>query len=251
VTSDVHVPRNYAVVQARHGTAVVRDAEARGVAQILEHETLYAFAARFPGATRYQGRLPAYGLALPHTGTRVVVRHSTHGGMLARVTGDRFLTPGRAPHELRIAHALRDAGVPTPDFIGYASRRAGPWLCRTDVLSGEVRDAHDLAAALRDAPGDPRPVLEATARLIAALARAGARHADLNLKNVLVVRGARLTASVLDVDRVTMGVDPARAMTLNLARFERSARKWRTSERLPMSELDLRWLGARARELAA
>ena len=251
MTADVHVPRNYAVVEARYGTAVVKDVETRGITQILENETLYAYAARTPGATRYQGRLPAYGISLPHTGTRVVVRHSTHGGMLARVTGDRFLAPGRAPHELHVAHALRDAGVPTPDVIGYASHRAGPGLCRTDVLSGEVRDAHDLAAALRDAPGDPRPVLEATARLIAALARAGARHADLNLKNVLISRGPQPTASVLDVDRVTMGLQPARAMSLNLARFERSARKWRTGRRLPMSELDLRWLGARAWELAA
>jgi hypothetical protein len=40
-------------------------------------------------------------------------------------------------------------------------------------------------------------------------------------------------------------------MTRNLTRFERSARKWRFRRALAVSELDLRWLADRARELAA
>jgi 3-deoxy-D-manno-octulosonic acid kinase len=172
--------------------------------------------------------------------------------MLAWMTGDRFVGAGRAPYELEVAHALRDANVPTPEVVGYALYRAGFFLSRIDILTSEVPGARDLASVLGESPNDPRPVLEATARLIAALAGAGAHHADLNLKNVLIARSSRgTTASVLDVDRVSLGLGREDAMKRNLARFERSARKWLAKGALAVSEVDLRWLAGRARELAA
>jgi 3-deoxy-D-manno-octulosonic acid kinase len=245
-------PHGYVAVRARHGTAIVKESESRGVAEILERGTLYAHAAADPDSTRYRGRLPAFGIPLPHSATRVVVRHATHGGMLAWITGDRFIGAGRAPYELDVAHALRDANVPTPEFIGYALYRGGRFYNRIDVVTREVPDAQDLASVLGGSPSNPRPALEATARLIAALAGAGAHHADLNLKNVLIVCGpGGAAASVLDVDRVTLGVSREDAMKRNLARFERSARKWLGKGALAMSELDMRWLAGRARELAA
>jgi 3-deoxy-D-manno-octulosonic acid kinase len=245
-------PRGYVAVRARHGTAIVKESESRGVAEILERGTLYAHAATHPDSTRYRGRLPAFGIPLPHSATRVVVRHATHGGMLAWMTGDRFIGAGRAPHELEVAHALRDAGVPTPELVGYALYRGDRFFSRIDVVTSEVPDALDLATVLGESPNDPRPALEATARLIAALASAGAHHADLNLKNVLIVQGpGGTTASVLDVDRVTLGLSRGDAMKRNLARFERSARKWLGKGALAVSELDLRWLAGRAKELAA
>jgi tRNA A-37 threonylcarbamoyl transferase component Bud32 len=172
--------------------------------------------------------------------------------MLAWMTGDRFIGAGRAPYELEVAHALRDANVPTPELVGYALYRTSRFFGRIDVLTSEVSDARDLASVLSDSPRDARPALEATARLIAALARAGAHHADLNLKNVLIARGpAGTTAWVLDVDRVTLGVSRENAMKRNLARFDRSARKWLAKGMFAASDLDLRWLAGRVRELAA
>lgn len=245
-------PRGYVAVRARHGTAVVRESDASAVADVLHTSTLYAWASAASGLTRYQGRLPAFGVALPRSGTRVVIRHATHGGLLAPVTGDRFLRPGRAPRELRIFAALRDAGVPTPELIGYGLYSAGPLFCRSDVMTSEIAGARDLSSAIAADAQASRPVLEATARLLVSLARAGAHHADLNLKNVLIAAdGEARVAYVLDVDRVTLGVDPADAMRRNIARLERSARKWRATRQLAVSELDLHWLAGRARELAA
>jgi Lipopolysaccharide kinase (Kdo/WaaP) family len=239
-------------VGSRRGIAVVKEAEQAGVAEILERGSLYEYAAATAGATRYQGRMPAFGISLPQTGTRVVVRHATHGGVFARLTGDRFIAPGRAPHELELSQALRGSGVQTPELTGYALYASGRFLCTNDVLTAEVSGARDLAAILAETPSNPRPALEATARLFAALARAGAHHADLNLKNVLIARSAGgFTASVLDVDRVTLDVDRESAMRRNLARFERSAKKWRARRSLAVSDLDLRWLADRTKELAA
>ena len=245
-------PRGYVAVRARHGSAIVKESESRGVAEILERGSLYAHAAAHPDSSLYRGRLPAFGIPLPRTSTRVVVRHATHGGMLAWMTGDRFIGEGRAAHELAVAHALRDVNVPTPELVGYAVYPAGPVFNRIDVVTTEVSGARDLASVLGQVPNDPRPALEATAQLIAALAKAGAHHADLNLKNVLIVQvPGGVTASVLDVDRVTFGLSREVALKRNLARFQRSARKWRAKGALTVSERDLYWLADRSRELAA
>jgi hypothetical protein len=121
-----------------------------------------------------------------------------------------------------------------------------------DVVVEEVPDARDFVAALASESGERQPMLEAGARLLAALARAGAHHADLNLKNVLLTGdGSSPVALVLDVDRVSLGVAPRDAMRRNLARFARSARKWRVRGGAKLSEDELQWLASRAAELAS
>jgi hypothetical protein len=101
-------------------------------------------------------------------------------------------------------------------------------------------------------------LVDATAQLLAALARAGARHEDLNLKNVLISRpalpnaeSAEPTAWAIDVDRVSFGHPRVRAMEANLSRLARSARKWRRGRDLPFADSDIAALTRRARELAA
>jgi hypothetical protein len=89
----------------------------------------------------------------------------------------------------------------------------------------------------------------ATSALITALAAAGARHHDLNVKNVLLrerVPGA-LEAVVLDVDRVTFdGGTAARLRQHNLARLVRSARKWRDRWGARVTDEELASLGTTA-----
>ena len=85
--------------------------------------------------------------------------------------------------------------------------------------------------------------LDATATLLARLSDAGARHHDLNVKNVLLA-GDRETpgALVLDVDRITFGERASDALRRNLDRLERSARKCRDQLGAAVSEEDLAWL---------
>lgn len=220
-------PHGYARLGLRRGHAVVQHQHADALRQALADDaTLHAWAGRVPGARAMQGRGVAWAVSLPD-GTPVVVRHNRHGGLLARLTGDRFLAPTHAQRELDLALRLAAAGVPTPEVVAYVVYPAGPVLARSDVATREVPDAEDLGVLLaRTAPGDVARLraYDATAALVAALARAGARHADLNAKNVLLADGGA-RALVLDVDRVSFGDDRAAALEANLARLARSLRK--------------------------
>ena len=190
-------------------------------------------------------------MPLPDGETRVVVRHSRHGGLLAPVTGDRFLPPTRAPHELRTALRLAEAHVPTPEVIAYATYPAGAMFRRSDVATREVVGGKDLGDVLaRAGDGEARTkALGATAELLRALERAGARHPDLNVTNVLIVAtdGLPPRALVLDVDRVVFGErGDVRIGAANVRRLLRSAHKLRANGRITISDEELSRLAADA-----
>ena len=235
------VPEGYARVAVHGVTAVALVPCAAAVRAALRRGTLYDYARAHPARVELAGRAPAYAVPLPRTGTRVVVRHGWHGGLLAPVTGDRFLPPTRAPHELRTSLRLAEAGVPTPQVVAYAVYDAPLGMRTSDVLTREVPDALDLGAALAAARDDEAKsaLLAATGVLLDALADAEARHPDLNIKNVLLTPTASplgFTAHVLDIDRVVMGSDRERVAEANLARLERSIAKWRAAGRIDVSD---------------
>ena len=248
------LPDGYVAVARGTAHGVVLAPLARVVRDVLREGTLYEYAARHPRARAMSGRAIAYAVPLPDAVTHVVVRHNRHGGLLRRITGDRFLPPTRAPHELRVSRTLAARGVPTPEIVAYCVYPAGPLLRRADVASREIQRGCDLAFALLAPPDriDRQAVLEATAVLLVRLAEAGAHHADLNLKNVLLAPtgDGAYVAHVLDVDRVRFFAprDP-RVATLNHARLARSAQKWRRLYGANVDTEDLDWLARRvARE---
>jgi len=247
------LPPGYLRERVGRADVVARTAVMSSLRGILRTATLHDYAAQHPDAVPHAGRGIAWAAPLSDDGPRVVVRHSRHGGALALVTGDLFLFP-RVARELDITLRLIALGVPTPEIIAYVVYPAGPFR-RSDVATREVERARDLAAALTDRPepGPRKMLIEAAAKLVAQLGRAGVRHPDLNLKNILLAPGptSRLKAWVLDVDRVVFGRpgDP-RVTYANLARLERSARKWRDEHGAPITEDDLAALRAAAgREL--
>ncbi len=225
----------------------VRTALARG--------TLYEYAKAHADARSLAGRAPAYAVPLPGDVDRAVVRHNNHGGLFARVTGDLFRTPGRAPRELETSERLRSSGVPTPVLLAYTIYRAPVGLCRSDVLTREVPDSFDLAAALMSDDAALRAESwTAAARLVAVLSQSGARHHDLNAKNILLGRApdGGVDPFVLDVDRVTFDdATGAGALAANVARLVRSARKWRDLHGAHVSESELTAFTALARELVS
>ena len=211
--------------------------------------SLIEYAAKQPGARVLQGRGATYAVLLPQSSSRVVVRHNRHGGLLGGFTGDLFLAPTRAPHELDMALALAQQGVPTPDVVAFVLYPPGGIVQRSDVVTREIAGGRDLADILtRDGGPERAAALAATAELVAALARAGARHADLNAKNVLVTYE---TAFVLDLDRVTLGGTPSAALEANLARLARSLRKWRDRFGARVSDRDIAELEDAARRASS
>ena len=245
-------PAGYVRFGLARALVVVQKAHADALREAMGDGALYSWAARHPERRVLQGRMPAFAVPLPGSATRVVVRHARHGGMLARITGDVFVGATRAPHELAVAERLSREGVPTPDVVAYALYPVGPLLARADVATREIEQSRDLDTFLRDEHDAVARalVLGAVRELLVLLARAGARHPDLNLKNILVradERGAP-RAWVIDVDRIVFHHpgDPAVAEA-NLRRLLRSARKLRGTRGLPVGDDELAVLAAHGR----
>lgn len=201
---------------------------------VATHRTLYEWAAGQPQPRALRGRAPVYVAELPEGTESVVVRHAWHGGLLAPITGDRFLRPSRAPLELAMSERLLRAHIPTTVVLGYARYDLWMGLCRVDVISRFIPNAFDLGMIAAGLVPEIRreEALDATHRLLVRLAGAGVVHPDLNVKNVLLVRekNAALTAMIIDVDVVRWSPEsaPKEVMEANVARLARSIRKWRT-----------------------
>lgn len=225
------LPAGYERVTAGRRWAVVRADHRADAEAMLAEGTLYEAAARDLAARTLMGRGAAYAIALPVSGTRVVVRHNRHGGLFAPVTRDLFLAPTRAPYELAVSLRLASLGVRTPELVMYGVQRLLPALRRSDVVTREIAGGRDLSTYMGDdvPPAERAAAWTAARELVLSLNLAGARHHDLNVKNILLAPlDGRLAAWVLDVDRVDFGEpDSPTVRRGNAERLLRSARKWR------------------------
>ena len=237
------LPRGYEQFTVGNTRVVCAEAFADDFRFALRDSTLYEFAARCPDARTYSGRGASYGIRLPASGARVVVRHNRHGGALAAITGDVFRSPTRARLELDVSERLRSVGVDTPQLVGYVRYPVAAGFERADVATSEVDGSSDLSMSLMSSdPSVRERTLAATASLIRKLADVGARHHDLNIKNVLLEARQASTvprAFVLDVDRVIFGLERSRALEANLGRIVRSAQKWRRLHGAPVTDAEL------------
>ncbi len=237
-------PAGYVRVAAGRCAVVVLAGHADDARALLTEGALYDAAERDPAARPLAGRGIAYAITLPRTGIRAVVRRNRHGGLLAPLTRDLFLPPTRAPYELVVSQRLAHAGVLTPLVLMYGVEHVSMLFRRSDVVTREVPQGRDLASFMR--PGE-RPAARAEAwraahALVGALGAAGARHHDLNVKNILLASAAHgaLEGWVLDVDRVAFGAPRSRAVHAgNVARLARSARKWRDQRGAELDEREL------------
>ena len=179
---------------------------AEPLTEALGAGSFYEYAAHHPEARILSGRGIAYAVPLPDPLVRVVVRRSRHGGLLAPITGEHFFGRTRAPRELRTALRLEQLGVATPRLIAYATYPELAGMRRADIITYEIAGARDLAAEIMATEGRALDddLVVAVARLVASLTLAGARHPDLNIKNILVTRdeAGEFEALVIDVDRV-------------------------------------------------
>jgi hypothetical protein len=222
------------------------------LAGLLSRGTVYEQAAVLPDVHRLEGRAPVYVVTLAGCG-EVAVRHSMRGGLVAKLTRDRFILPTGGFRELVNSVRLRQAGIRTPQVIAFVNYSAGFGTRRADIITRYV-PGKDLAAIFKENPDEVtrRAVWDATAELVAALSAIGAHHQDLNLKNILISHESdRTEAWVLDVDRVRINPPSPIVLKANLGRLIHSLEKWRTVHALPVSAQELGYLGNRARGLEA
>jgi hypothetical protein len=97
------------------------------------------------------------------------------------------------------------------------------------------------------APAERAAAWEATRELVRSLNAVGARHHDLNVKNILLSprrSGGGLDAWVLDVDRVTFAAREAASVRVgNAQRLIRSATKWRDEKGAVLDDREVQRLG--------
>ncbi len=216
---------------------VAHRAVAQAVRDVMSGATLHAWASRQPGAIPFRGRDTAWGTTFPG-GVETVVRHSRHGGLLATITGDRFLPPTRAPRELAAALRLAAGEVATPEVLAYAIYPAGGPFVRSDVATRRLHGTV-LPAAWRNATdaAQREAIVQALRALLDRLRAVGAHHPDLNVKNVMILPApAGCVAAILDVDRVIFGGrDSAPLADKNVRRLLRSMAKERVGYGVDMT----------------
>jgi hypothetical protein len=231
------VPSGYSAFAVGVVEAVSADRVASSIRAALESgsSTLHDYARRHANSKPLAGRGIAY--AAPPTALASSFAQPARGLWVlhARSLSAAHARPARAA-SVAASEPIR---VPTPELLAYAIYPAPFGFRRADVVTREVADSFDLSAVLTRADESLRArAWAAVADLLRRLAAAGARHHDLNVKNVLLrPRGDALEALALDVDRVTF--ESGDVMTANVARLSRSARKWREHQGATLDESEL------------
>ena len=148
-------------------------------------------------------------------GLRFVVRRYRHGGVLRWLTGVRFLDPERPFRELRLARALAERGVRTPEVVAARAQRRAPFGYWLDLVTRRVEGSSDLAVVLEqmrraELGRDARNALfRAVGAFLGELHALGFEHVDLTPRNLLVERASLDACAprlwVLDLDGCALG----------------------------------------------
>ena len=168
-----------------------------------------------------------------------VLRHYRRGGLIARISNDRYLWTGEARTrsfaEWRLLAQLRRRNLPVPDPIAaYYCRRGMTY--QADLITRELPASRTLTQSLSH--GLSATQWHAVGATIARFHLQGAHHADLNANNILLAAHA---VYVLDFDRGQLrsrGAWEARV----LERLHRSLRKVSARDGTQFGEREWQWL---------
>lgn len=155
---------------------------------------------------------------------RLVLRHYRRGGLIARLSPDRYLWRGepatRPFRELLLTDALHTAGLPVPVPVASRYLREGAYY-RGDILTEFIPDTQSLAQRLAQGAVS-LATWAAIGRCLRRFHDFGACHADLNAHNVLL-RGDD-QVFLIDFDRGRLR-RPGLWRDANLVRLRRSLEK--------------------------
>lgn len=156
--------------------------------------------------------------------TRLVLRRYLRGGLVAKLSRDRYLWLGeertRAFREFRLLLQLRELALPVPRPVAARYRREG-FTYRGDLVT-ELLPATESLAARWVAGRACREDWERAGRCIRRFHDAGVQHADLNANNIMLDGEAGVW--LLDFDRGRLR-EPGGWRERVLARLARSLQK--------------------------
>ncbi len=167
---------------------------------------------------------------------RLVLRHYRRGGLIARLSPDRYLWRGESAtrpfRELLLIDRLFEAGLPVPAPVAARYQREGNTY-RGDLITEFIPDTQSLAQRLR-AGSVPLSTWTAIGRCIRRFHDFGVCHADLNAHNVLL-RG-EADVFLIDFDRGRQR-RPGLWQDANLVRLRRSLEKICEPSQQPFDEV--------------
>jgi 3-deoxy-D-manno-octulosonic acid kinase len=162
---------------------------------------------------------------------RWVLRHYRRGGLIARISRDRYLWLGaartRSFAEWRLLAELRRRDLPVPAPVAARYVR-GALTYRADLITEYLPNCRTLADAITGAQL-LREQWAGIGRTIARFHREGVHHADLNAHNILLGSTAP-DVYLLDFDRGRIRARGAWEQDV-LARLRRSLEKVRAQRR--------------------
>jgi len=200
-----------------------------------------AVAALAGRSTRQRGRTTWWELPCDEAAAApLVVRLYAHGGALGPLLGTRFLSAARMLEELRVHIHASLHGVPTSMPIALRVEQRGPFVTAhyvTRKLPGAVNLLDFCTGPAAEAglsAEQRRRLARAIAEAVSRMHDAGIRHADLNLKNLLLREtDGDPRVFIIDFDKARLGQPPTLKQRLdNLLRLDRSVLKWAASRRL-------------------
>ncbi len=156
----------------------------------------------------------------------LVLRHYLRGGLMARLSRDRYLwlraERTRSVRELRLMAALFDQGLPVPRPVAARAWRHG-LTGSADILLRFLPGTRTLADLLSEAPLASGTWAQVGA-CIARFHQAGLDHADLNARNILIhpEQGVYL----IDFDNSRLRPPAQTWQSANLERLLRSLNKF-------------------------
>ena len=129
------------------------------------------------------------------------LRHYRRGGVIARLTPDRYVWTGlertRAFREWRLLLELHEEGLPVPNPVAaYVARHGLSY--RGDIITERIADARSLASKIVSGEMHERN-WEVIGAVLRRFHDRGVDHADLNAHNVLLGRAGRVF--LVDFDR--------------------------------------------------
>lgn len=153
-----------------------------------------------------------------------VLRHYRRGGLVARISRDRYLWAGeasvRSVAEFRLLQRLRELGLPVPRPIAAMYWRRGLGY-GAGLIVERIASARPMTMLLDDGDRAEWAQIGAT---IARFHHQGVEHADLNANNILLGE-AQVCLIDFDRGRLHAGNSGGAWQQANLDRLARSLRK--------------------------
>ena len=167
---------------------------------------------------------------IQHQGRDFVLRHYQRGGLIAKISNDKYFWLGlsftRPWREWKLLTKMLEKGLPVP--VPAAMKVERKWLLYTaDIMMHRIQNARTLMQILMtDQLAEGYWI--AIGSVIRRFHEEGVYHADLNANNILVDEGGR--CFLIDFDRCSIRKPNLKWQQENLARLKRSLNKFLTNE---------------------